>query len=156
MNIGKRRVPRLIKCFTGETKTQKHQQDECDINKIMEKFMKTGILGTGTGTRKPLYGDFADGTGYHEAQNALIQANEDFLALPASIRKRFKNDPASLLDFLKDPENLEEAKELGLVITEPETPVDAINNLRDAFTESAEGLEEEDASNSAKKEDSSV
>ena len=35
--------------------------------------------------------------------------------LPSDVRNRFNNNPAQLLDFVADPENKEEAIELGLL-----------------------------------------
>ena len=44
------------------------------------------------------------------------------MALPAQIRSRFENDPAKLIDFLDNSENLDEAIKLGLVSKFEELP----------------------------------
>ena len=43
-----------------------------------------------------------------------------FADLPSSIRTKFNNDPAQYLDFVQDPEKLEEMRELGLALADPE------------------------------------
>lgn len=90
---------------------------ETDLNRIMARYTQTGelpqeIIGT--------YGDFSEGIDYHQAQNIILRADAQFNALPAEVRARFSNDPAEFLDFVHDPENLDEALELGLLTKEGE------------------------------------
>lgn len=108
------------KINTGkESRTKQSFKKQCDINVIMKKYEKTGLI---THTKQHgHYGDFTNVTDYHAALNAVHEANEGFMTLPASLRKRFGNDPAKLIEFLNDSKNLDEAIELGLV----EKPVNA-------------------------------
>ena len=62
----------------------------------------------------PSYGDFSSVLEFQQAQNILIEAQDAFDALPASLRKRFDNDPAVMLEFIENPDNREEAEKLGL------------------------------------------
>jgi phage internal scaffolding protein len=103
--------------------TQQHFRDECDINNIMSRYERTGILVDPLQQRqvKPEFGDFSNIPDYQEAQNALIEAHQLFDNLPATIRKRFLNSPAQLLDFMADESNIEEAVKLG-IIYRPEEP----------------------------------
>ena len=97
--------------------TQQHFKDECDINQILARYQKTGILvepGVGSGL-SPVFGDFTDVVDYQTAQNAIIDVQETFAQLPSSLRARFDNDPAALLAFLGKEENRNEAISLGLV-----------------------------------------
>jgi len=57
-----------------------------------------------------------------QVQNQLLQAQADFMDLPAKIRQRFNNNPAELIAFLQSPSNVDEAVELGLMekISKPE------------------------------------
>jgi phage internal scaffolding protein len=48
-------------------------------------------------------------------QNNLIEAQNAFKTLPASIRAEFNNDPAQVIDFLNDPANRDKAIEIGLI-----------------------------------------
>jgi len=95
------------------TRTQQHFKDETDINNILRMFNITGQLPTKAIT--PKYGDFTGIGDYHSALNAVIAAEDEFMTLPATLRARFDNDPAELIEFLNNPENLDEAQKLGLV-----------------------------------------
>lgn len=95
-------------------KTQQSQKAQCDVNLIVAQFMKTGQI-THLNQRTPNYGDFSSGTTYQEALDQVSLAQDAFDELPAAIRNRMNNDPAELLDFLANPENTEEAQEMGLL-----------------------------------------
>jgi len=101
----------------GESLTHQSAKDECDINRIMLKWQKTGVL-THAQNFQGQYGDFTHVTGdYQEHMNAVIEANDMFMTLPANVRKRFDNDPGEFLEFVNDPDNLEEMQRLGLAKT---------------------------------------
>ena len=93
--------------------TQQHQKDQADINFIVEQFNVTGILPTAPVS--PQYGDFTGISDYQSALNAVIDAQDEFMSLPANLRSRFDNDPANLINFLSNDENRQEAIELGLI-----------------------------------------
>jgi phage internal scaffolding protein len=93
--------------------TQQHFKDETDINNILRQFNITGILPESA--LSPRYGDFTGIVDYHSALNAVIAAEDGFMALPADLRARFENDPENLINFLNDESNKDEAIKLGLV-----------------------------------------
>lgn len=97
------------------TLAQQQFKDECDINNILRQFNVTGLLPQAP--LSPRYGDFTGITDYHSALNAVIAAEDGFMALPADLRARFQNDPEQLIEFLDQPENYDEAVKLGLVDT---------------------------------------
>lgn len=110
--------------------TQQSFADECDVNIIMARWAKTGIMPQGS--RQSQFGDFTGAEDYQSAMNAVIAAQNAFDALPANIRKRFENDPAQLLAFINDVNNRDEAISLGLIessstgaATAPEAPAQA-------------------------------
>lgn len=88
-------------------------KDEADINWIVSRYLKTGELPAATNAAH--YGDFTGISDYHTALNSVIAADEAFMALPATLRARFENDPGQLLDFLADSKNRDEAVKLGLI-----------------------------------------
>jgi len=96
---------------------QQHFKDECDINNILRQFNLTGVLPESP--LSPRYGDFTGIGDYHTALNQVIAAEDEFMSLPATLRARFENDPAQLIEFLDKPENLDEAISLGLVENKP-------------------------------------
>jgi phage internal scaffolding protein len=93
--------------------TQQHFKDEADINNILRQFNITGLLPEAP--LSPRYGDFTGIGDYHTALNAVIAAEDQFMALPAQLRARFENDPAQLIEFLNDDKNRSEAEKLGLL-----------------------------------------
>lgn len=103
-----------------ETKAQQHFKDECDINEIVRRFGVTGQLPVTLA--QPLQDEFVEVTDYQSALNALIAADDAFMALPAVVRKRFDNDPAAYVDFMSDPKNKDEAIKLGIIPTPPAQP----------------------------------
>lgn len=94
--------------------TKQAFQKECDINTIMHKYQKTGLIDHNNSV-EGRYGDFITSTDYHEAMNDILSIQEAFSTLPSSIRSRFKNDPAGFLDFTQNPDNIPEMRELGLM-----------------------------------------
>ena len=96
--------------------TQAQFKDECDINKIMDRYFRTGCLSDPLNQMRPgTYGDFSEMGDYMENMNKIVQARELFDALPSRVRERFGNNPGAMIDFVMDPNNREEAKRLGLL-----------------------------------------
>jgi phage internal scaffolding protein len=102
------------------TLAQQHFRDECDINNILRQFNITGLLPEAP--LSPRYGDFTGIGDYHTALNQVIAAEDEFMSLPATIRARFENDPAQLIEFLDKSENKDEAIKLGLIKESVELP----------------------------------
>lgn len=124
--------PQVSICFSEPSMTQQHFKDECDINQIMAKYQKTGVLfdPLTQSHRQPLFDDFSELGDFLDHQNAVIEAESRFMGLPSSLRARFNNSPAELLQWLQNPENRKEAGELGLmqkvkdsVVIQPDLPI---------------------------------
>lgn len=101
-------------CSTGG-RTKQSFKDECDINNIMARFKRTGVLDFAA-KNEPRYGD-CTGVDFAAAMNLVANANSMFQELPSHIRARFENDPYQFLNFVHDDRNMEEARELGLLST---------------------------------------
>lgn len=101
--------------FTEPSRTKQEFSKEADINLLVERYLKTGSWGEAQGIRQPLFDDFTDDMDYREMQNRIIEAQEDFMSLPARTRDFFQNDVASAMEFLADPENHDKARELGML-----------------------------------------
>lgn len=101
----------------GSSRTKQSFKDECDINHLMERYARTGVLPQNV--RNARYGDFMDVGDFRESQLRLKDAEAQFMALPAKVRDRFKNSPEKFLAFVGDKANYKEAKELGLLRDEP-------------------------------------
>lgn len=112
------------------SRTKQSERDASDINTIVAKARKTGVLGSGLpAQRQAQYGDFRNAGDFMEQQNRVVAFKEMFDALPAETRDMFKNNPANLLEFVNDPENREEAQELGLLPKDVLTRDIVDNNL---------------------------
>ena len=106
-------VERVPFICTGTPRTKQAMKNECDINNIMAKFEKTGLFDHLTKYNGD-YGNFIGAPEYHEAMNAVVEAENMFMEIPAKIRSRFENDPAKFLEFVQDPANTDEIISMGL------------------------------------------
>lgn len=98
---------------TDPTRTKQSFKAECDINTIIARFLRTGVMDFAQ-KHEPRYGD-CTGQEFQSAMNTVSRAQSLFLDLPAALRGRFENDPAKFLDFIQDTKNRDEAIELGLI-----------------------------------------
>jgi len=91
---------------------------DADINNIMSRYQKTGVLVDPlriNPNRRPNFGDFSDICDLASMISRIRDVETSFRVLPASVREKFDNEPAKLLDFIADPANLKEAIELQLL-----------------------------------------
>ena len=97
---------------TGEGLTEQHHKDEVDVNRIVARYNKTGVIDH----LNDFEAKYADLTGYdyQDAQNTIAAANSMFEGLPSDIRKKFDNDPVAFLQFTDDPKNAQAMIDLGL------------------------------------------
>lgn len=100
----------------GTTVTKQSFKEDCDINLIMARFVKTGIIDH-VREHGPEYG-FASSDDFRDSMELISKANSMFEELPSPIRNKFENDPARFLDFVQNPENIKEMQELGLAYNE--------------------------------------
>lgn len=114
MKIRKRfseRVQVGVACTAEEKRTKGSFKEECDINKIIARAKKSGMLPPSA--KVPVYGDFADVPSYQAALDLVIQAEAAFAALPADVRAECFNSPQVFLEKVKD-ENWAIAKGLAV------------------------------------------
>lgn len=97
-----------------ERRTKTEFADDCDINKIMARYRKTGVLPDTARAAAARYGDFSEIPPYQEMRNRMIAAEELFAALPAVVRKEFDNDPGLFIQSAQTPEGRERMVKLGL------------------------------------------
>lgn len=116
-------MSRIRKTFSQPSRTKQAFKDECDVNKIMQRFKKVmdvEYLDKFHGYVGGQFGDFSEVGDYRSAIEQVRSAEAVFEALPAIVRKRFGNDPAEFLDFVGDPKNVDEMVSLGLAVKRPE------------------------------------
>ncbi len=106
----------------GPVLTKQSEKDSTDVNLIMDSWVHAGAAVAGHLNPHPgAYGDFSSGIGYHEALDAVRDAERSFAALPTKVRTHVDNDPGKFLDMCFDPERREELERLGIV--EAQKPV---------------------------------
>ncbi len=101
--------------------TKESFREDCDINKIMARHMKTGLI-EHLNPRKPMYGDFSAVQDFHSAVERVHDAEEQFALLPSAVRNMVQNDPERLLQALTDPKETAELAEAGLPMAEDFVP----------------------------------
>lgn len=104
---------RIVFETEGETLTEQEAKKQCDVNRILERYQRTGAIDHGR-QYQGTYGDVT-GVSFSQAQNLVARMKTEFENLPSSLRDRFNNDPALYLDFVADPANNDEMVELGLI-----------------------------------------
>lgn len=109
---------------TPQYTTEQSHQRECDVNEIIKRYDKTGLIDHVT-KFEAAYGDVS-GLEFRSALELVNQASSSFMALPASVRAYFENSPEKLLTFMEDPLNRNKAIELGLINSEFPTNSDGL------------------------------
>lgn len=100
--------------FNTKGRTHQSFKDECDINKIMGKWRQVGFI-EHVSLKRPVYEDFSNAEDYMSTLNKIQAAKDLFASLPARLRARVNNNPADLINFVHNPNNADELRELGLL-----------------------------------------
>lgn len=101
---------------TEPSLTQQSDAVSADINVIMRRYTKTGVLPPAKNPAQ--FGDFSQITDFRTALDQIREAQEAFSALPSRIRSRFQNNAAAFVEFAANPDNLDELKKLDLLPTQ--------------------------------------
>lgn len=97
----------------GESCTQQHMKEDCDINIIIKRHAETGNI-SHLNPMSPLY---MDCTGVSDLQGAIHlveEAENNFSTLPSAVRKACQNDPVQFIEMLYTEEGTQELGEAGL------------------------------------------
>lgn len=110
---------RRVQLFCEPGLTKQAFMPECDINNIIKKFEKTGMVNH-LNEKQPFYGDVSNIASYADAINIVQEAEDLFMKMSPGIREKFNNDPEKMIAFLNDPKNIDEAIKLGMASKRPE------------------------------------
>lgn len=102
----------------GKSLTQQHFKDEVNVINIIKKHDRTGII-EHVQRGMAQYGDFSQVNEYRENLDFVINAQNQFMQLPADVRKKFANDPGTFFEFATDPKNEAAMQEMGLLPASP-------------------------------------
>lgn len=107
----------------GEGRTRQEFTDECDINNILARYARQGI----DPRQAPPLTSYVDWTeipdNLQDALQMLETAKEQFMMLPADVRREFDNDPVSFVAYASDPENIDQMREWGLAAPKKVEPL---------------------------------
>lgn len=120
--------PNVALVCVGKGRTLQSAANEADINVIVGRFMKSGVIPQVTAP--PVSQDFADSFDFQSSMNLLVAAKNAFMQLPADIRTRFNNDPARYVEFVSDERNLDEMRKLGIANPVKEPPKEPVSKVR--------------------------
>lgn len=107
---------------SGDGRTRQEFADECDINILLARYEKSGVLNH-YNAAAPDYFDASEMPDLQTAITAMREAERAFMTLPASVRREFDNDAVKFVDYAQNPDNLERMREWGLA---PPLPVETI------------------------------
>lgn len=98
-----------------ERRTKSEFREECDINTIIAKYRRTGLLPQSARAAMARYGDFSQVPTFQEMNDRVLAAHEVFAALPAKVRDAFRNDPGEFIAAADTEEGRKLYRELGLM-----------------------------------------
>lgn len=104
---------RVQKICVGETRTRQSEAEETDVNRIVARHRKTGVV-THLSSKAPVFGDVSMAVDLKAAFDLVNEAAGGFLELPAAVRQAALNDPVKLLEMLSTPEGTQALREAGL------------------------------------------
>jgi phage internal scaffolding protein len=119
--------------ITGEitsppSRAKQEFKDQCDMNNIIKAYRLTGQINhVAANAAQGRYEDLPDEFDLQQSLNVVREADAAFASLPAKLRDRFGNDPGKFLGFLSDPDNLDEARRLGIVNSAPKPDTGGAN-----------------------------
>ncbi|AXH76017.1 MAG: internal scaffolding protein [Microviridae sp.] len=105
----------------GPSLTRQEFAEECDINSLMARYDTHVIGGPGNlPPAQPIYFDFADAPQtLMEYMQFQKDAEEQFMRLPAVVRKEFDNSALEFVAFATDPGNVDQMVSWGLAAPKP-------------------------------------
>ena len=119
----------------GESLTQQHFKDECEVINIIKKHDRNGII-EHVQRGQARYGDFSEVADYREALDLVRDAQNEFMTIPSDIRKKFDNDPGKFYEFVSNPDNKQELIEMGFI--EPQEAASPSSAAVKALSEAGE------------------
>jgi phage internal scaffolding protein len=94
-------------------RTEQSHKIQCDMTNILQQRDRTGMI-THVNAATARYGDYTEVNEFKQSMDLVLQAQEDFMALPSNIRERFHNNPGAFFEFATNPKNQDEMIALGL------------------------------------------
>ncbi len=94
----------------GEGRTEQHHARACDINTIMAKYLKTGVMDH-ISKYQPIYGDVSTAD-FQTSMNLVKSVETEFEELPAYVRAEFGQDVTEYLEAMQTPEGVQKLQDI--------------------------------------------
>lgn len=118
--------------------TVQSEADNCDINRIMSHFEKTGSI-EHLANVPVRYGDVSGVTDYKTMLDYTKSVQSEFNALPPDVRSMFNNDAGQMLDYLLNPANEKDALARGFLVKPKGSAAEVAATSQTQAAEPAEG-----------------
>ncbi len=100
-----------LKTAPGEDgRTEQHHAKSCDINTIMARYVKTGVMDH-ISKYEPRYGDVSSAD-WQAAQNLVAGVKTEFEELPAYVRDYYEGNADNYLDAMQTDEGVNELRNI--------------------------------------------
>lgn len=106
---------------TDPSMTKQALKDEADVNKIIKRYKKTGVL-PNLQKLEGIYGEITS-MDLQESLDKVIRSQEAFQEVPSEIRKQFNNDAGAFIDYATNPANIDQMRAWGLAPAIAPSPV---------------------------------
>ncbi len=110
------RTDHRLECLT-DGRTKQASKDECDVNLIMSKYTRTGLI-SHLALGMPKFADVSELTDYRSAVDNIRSVEAFFAGLPSAVRRHFENDPALLMERMEAGLSADDLKAIGLEVLE--------------------------------------
>lgn len=104
--------------FNDKSRTNQRWKKSADIKTIVRKnriARMSQINPNLVEARGEVLQVFDTAESFHDQMNKCARVQNEFNRLPADVQKRFSHDVGTMIDFIRDPKNKEEAQKLGLI-----------------------------------------
>lgn len=109
-------VPKYVQAFEKPSMAQQAMKDECDINRIVTQYARTGQWShVAAGA---FFAELPDQVDFQDAMHLVMESQARFDQLPSNVRDAFRNDPAEFLSFMGQADSEQKRKrlvDLGLI-----------------------------------------
>ncbi len=105
-------------------------KDECDVNLIVARFTKTGLI-SHVSEGVPMFVDVAELGDYRSVIEQVRKVDEYFSGLPAEVRSEFSNDASRFMEYLESGASAEDLMKLGLSIVGDRRKDDELQRRRE-------------------------
>lgn len=106
----------------GESRVKSEFQDECDMNRILDRYAATGIAQGAKGS--PIFADVSMMQDLKTSLDTVASIEGRMKELPRAARELFRKNPQEFADALSKVSTQEELVKLGILEAAPVKPVE--------------------------------